>query len=95
MRFHDGDRVRVKSLKKISLTLDSRGYVDELFFNPRMKEYCGQTFVVDGYKGNDKIQLKGVASKESGYHWCWAESWLEPARQTFSDIILGEDKYEF
>ena len=88
MRFHTGDRVRVKSFEEISLTLDSDGYLDDLFFNPRMKEYCGQTFVVDGHNYRDNILLKGVVKKENGSCWCWNASWLEPARKTFSDMIL-------
>lgn len=91
MKFHTGDRVRVKSFEEISLTLDSNGYVDRLFFNPRMKAYCGQIFIVDGYNYRDNILLKRVVRKENGSRWCWDESWLEPARKTFSDIILRRD----
>lgn len=96
MRFHIGDKVRVKSFKEISLTLDSGGYIEDLFFNPKMKDYCGQVFVVQSCNYRDNIQLKGVLKPGTGYgSWYWHESWLEPARKTFSDIILGEDKYEF
>lgn len=95
MRFHAGDRVRVKSFEEISSTLDHVGYTDDIYFNPQMKEYCGQTFVVSNYSWSGHIQLQGVLRSDGRNGWRWHESWLEPARQTFSDLILGEDKYEF
>ncbi len=70
MGFKIGDKVRAKSWEEIEKTLDSNGYCHGMYFNGKMKEYCGETFRLE-----DSYCYDAFYGPED---WLWAEEWLEP-----------------
>ena len=90
MRFRLGDRVRIKSPEDIHKTLDRYGEAsNHTYFNPLMAAFCGQTAVVKEITITDRIILNDIKEPYGSSFWYWCEEWLEPAEETFSDIILN------
>ena len=69
MGFKIGDKVRAKSWEEIEKTLDSDGYCHDMYFNGKMKEYCGKIFRLEKGFCNTFLDPDG---------WEWVEEWLEP-----------------
>lgn len=70
MGFKIGDKVRAKSWEEIEKTLDSYGYCHDMYFNGKMKKYCGETFCLE-----DSYCYDAFYGPED---WLWVEEWLEP-----------------
>lgn len=81
MKFKAGDEVRVKSWKEIEKTLDDCGYCHDMYFNEKMKKYCGKTFRLE------KSFCYDAFSGPEG--WKWVEEWLEPIKNDFVVTIRG------
>ena len=86
MKYQIGEKVRIKKNAKDMIT-------DVLFISPEMDVYCGNIYEVkDSISGMYK--LEGVTAYDStinndGYWW-WAEDWLEPADDDYSEIENDE-----
>lgn len=89
MRFKPGDRVRIKTLEDIHETLDPYGESsNHTYFNPIMAAFCGETAVVKEIEITERIILNDIKEPNGSSFWHWCEEWLEPAEETFSDIIM-------
>lgn len=90
-RYRAGDKVTVKSADEILATLDDKGCIDGLPFQPEMLRYCGQTFDVfrsahktcdystggaDGRRMVKSVHLDGVRCDGAAHDGCEAHCYL-------------------
>lgn len=79
MRYHEGEKVVIKSVEEIRDTLDQNGCLHNVFFADEDDSFegmcglCGKTVIIDR------------ASMDRGYplyyaeDWYWREEWIEDA----------------
>lgn len=92
MTYHVGDHVRVKDwdeLVAISDDADKRDvddvgfHIEEILFNPKMRQYCGHEYVVSGGIGGSLVSLADVETGKNLYMydrttWAFNEEMLTP-----------------
>lgn len=65
------------------------GYTHDLFWNPRMDEYVGKTFIVKEKINKRRVTLWGAAKKEGGF-WIFDEDWLDPTYDENEELDCGD-----
>ena len=95
MNFKVNDLVRVKSLKEIEKTLDTKNCCHDIYFNGYMSRFCSKTFRIERIDNTKfpRVFLKAANGSKltSNDFWSWDIDWLENVEEDKRNAIFPID----